>query len=92
MYMCVKHRVKIKRNYLKTIASVIIPFMFSGTEKTMRLLNGQGAMKILYVRVAILNFLRMYFKLLFFLLLVTYLQFVSILVIYLLLIMINIYF
>lgn len=26
--------------------------MFSGTEKTMRLLNGQGAMKILYVRVA----------------------------------------
>lgn len=54
MCMCVKrrYRVKIKRNYLKTIASVIIPFMFSGTEKTMRLLNGQGAMKILYVRVA----------------------------------------
>ena len=43
-----RYRVKIKRNYLKTIATVIIPFMFSGTKKTMRLLGTRSNLNIIY--------------------------------------------
>lgn len=43
-----RYRVEIKRNYLKTIATVIIPFMFSGTKKTMRLLGTQSNLNIIY--------------------------------------------
>lgn len=43
-----RYRVKIKRNYLKTIATVIIPFMFSGTKKTIRLLGTRNNLNIIY--------------------------------------------
>lgn len=43
-----RYRVKIKRNYPKTIATVIIPFMFNGTKKTMRLLGTRSNLNIIY--------------------------------------------
>lgn len=45
VYVYVKRRrpaFKIKRNYLETIAAIIKSFMFSGPEKTIRLLGSQG--------------------------------------------------